>query len=149
MVLILNIIGDEEFLILACDGLWDTVEPFDAVQLVRECVKEGCRDTSANKLVNLAIEQRSMDNISILVIFFDFNKGTNTCTTTATSSSSSTNNSGTTNHIVVSEKDENVGLNDQKLKNKNTAENTTAEQDKEAKTDLDGETLEKTVVGST
>jgi len=70
----LKSIGDEEFIILACDGLWDTVEPFDAVQLVRTCIKDGTRDTSANKLVELAIEQRSMDNISILVVFFDFNR---------------------------------------------------------------------------
>ena len=71
-ILILSL-GDEEFIILACDGLWDTVEPFDAVQLVRKCMEEGNRDSAAGKLVDLAIEQRSMDNISILVVFFDFN----------------------------------------------------------------------------
>ncbi|XP_066929368.1 protein phosphatase 1F-like [Clytia hemisphaerica] len=65
--------GDEEFVILACDGLWDTVEPFDAVQLVRKCMEEGTRDSAAGKLVDLAIKQRSMDNISILVVYFDFN----------------------------------------------------------------------------
>lgn len=66
--------GDEEFIILACDGLWDCVEPFDAVQLVRECVSQGIRNEAAHKLVDLAIEQRSMDNISVLVVYFDFNE---------------------------------------------------------------------------
>ena len=87
--MLFTILGDEEFIILACDGLWDTVEPFDAVQLVRKCIKDGCRDTSANKLVELAIEQRSMDNISILVVFFDFNEGTTNTSSFSTASSSS------------------------------------------------------------
>merc|ERR1719495_3101935 len=29
--------GDEEFLILACDRLWDVVEPTDAVECVQKC----------------------------------------------------------------------------------------------------------------
>lgn len=88
--------GDEEFIILACDGLWDTVEPFDAVQLVRKCIQEDCRDTAAPKLVELAIEQRSMDNISILVVYFDFNKGEQATASSASSSSSSSTTADST-----------------------------------------------------
>lgn len=66
--------GDEEFLILACDGLWDCV-PFDnAVQLVCQCVRDGERDNAAYKLVELAKEKKSMDNISVLVVYLDFNR---------------------------------------------------------------------------
>ena len=117
------------------------VEPFDAVQLVRKCIKEGCRDTAANKLVDLAIEQRSMDNISILVIFFDFNGVTNTCTTTAASSSNST-----ANHIVVNEngnvdspKTDGAGECDQKLENGITVEHLATGQDKESSSRLNGD----------
>lgn len=81
---------------MACDGLWDTVEPFDAVQLVRKCIQEDCRDTAAPKLVELAIEQRSMDNISILVVYFDFNKGEQATASSASSSSSSSTTADST-----------------------------------------------------
>lgn len=111
------------------------MEPFDAVQLVRKCIKESCRDTAANKLVDLAIEQRSMDNISILVIFFDFNGVTNTCTTTAASS-----NNSTANHIVVNENGNVESPNtDQKLENGITVEHLATGQDKESSSRFNGE----------
>ena len=64
--------GDEEFLIVACDGLWDTVEPYDAVQNVRECVSNNEKDLAAEKLVELAKSNKSMDNITVMVVYLDF-----------------------------------------------------------------------------
>jgi len=32
--------GSEDFLIIACDGLWDTVTPEDATNCVMNCLKE-------------------------------------------------------------------------------------------------------------
>lgn len=69
--------GDEEFLILGCDGLWDTVEPIAAVEFVQNCINNGERDQAAEKLSNLAIENGSMDNISIIVVYLDFNAKAN------------------------------------------------------------------------
>lgn len=66
--------GDEEFLILACDGLWDMVEPCDAVQCVQTCLQANDRDGAAEKLVQLAKDNNSLDNITVLVVYLDFNK---------------------------------------------------------------------------
>ena len=65
--------GDEEFLILACDGLWDTVEPLDAVECVQKCIRDGVRDEAAEKLVTLAKDNNSLDNITVMLAFLDFN----------------------------------------------------------------------------
>ena len=70
--------GDEEFLIIACDGLWDTVEPLDAVECVQKCISDGVRDEAAEKLVTLAKDNNSMDNITVMVVYLDFNKVTRT-----------------------------------------------------------------------
>jgi len=65
--------GDEEFLILACDGLWDTVEPDVAVETVLQCMNQNKRDTAAETLVQLAKLNRSMDNITVMIVYLDFN----------------------------------------------------------------------------
>ncbi|XP_012556597.1 protein phosphatase 1E [Hydra vulgaris] len=63
--------GDEEFLILACDGLWDNVEPVEAVQLVNVCIKNGSRSSAAEQLVMLAKKNKSEDNITVLIVYLD------------------------------------------------------------------------------
>jgi len=56
-----------EFLILACDGLWDVMEDQKACDYVRHC-----RDPreAAVKLRDWAYDERSKDNISVVVIWF-------------------------------------------------------------------------------
>jgi len=56
-----------EFLILACDGLWDVMKEQTACDYVRRC-----RDPreAAVKLRDCAYEERSKDNISVIVIWF-------------------------------------------------------------------------------
>ena len=62
--------GDEDFLILACDGLWDVVKPGEAVDLVVQHVAEGGdRSSVAKLLVDSAKSGGSNDNISVVVIF--------------------------------------------------------------------------------
>lgn len=67
--------GDEDFLILACDGLWDVVKPGEAVDLVVQHLAEG-RDRSsvAKLLVDSAKSGGSNDNISVVVVFLDSHK---------------------------------------------------------------------------
>lgn len=65
--------GDEEFLIIACDGLWDVVDPLEGVECVQECVRNGTRDKAAEQLVDLAKEKNSLDNITVMVVYLDFN----------------------------------------------------------------------------
>jgi serine/threonine protein phosphatase PrpC len=61
----------EEFLLLACDGLWDVLEAEQVVAFVANHLEEG-KDTSetAKALVKHAIRLGSGDNISLIVVFF-------------------------------------------------------------------------------
>ena len=61
---------DGEFLIVACDGLWDVMEDDEAVDAVRDHVaKNGLasRTDVASILVNEALERGSTDNITVIV----------------------------------------------------------------------------------
>ena len=58
---------------MACDGLWDTVDPIEAIETVQTAIQNGNRDNAAEILVELAKEQHSMDNITVMVVYLDFN----------------------------------------------------------------------------
>jgi len=62
-------VPDDKFLILACDGLWDVVTNQQAVDIVL-----GCDDavSAATALRDIANSLGSLDNISVIVYFFDF-----------------------------------------------------------------------------
>lgn len=67
--------GDEDFLILACDGLWDVVKPDEAVEFVVQYVaKGGDKSDVAKLLVDSAKSSGSNDNISVVVVFLDAHK---------------------------------------------------------------------------
>eukprot|EP01129_Flabellula_baltica_P009982 TRINITY_DN4165_c0_g1_i3.p1 TRINITY_DN4165_c0_g1~~TRINITY_DN4165_c0_g1_i3.p1 ORF type:complete len:426 (-),score=85.63 TRINITY_DN4165_c0_g1_i3:427-1635(-) len=61
-----EITEDTNFLILACDGLWDEVTDIAAVSLVYECETP---HEAAHLLMRTALDRYSTDNISIIVIF--------------------------------------------------------------------------------
>ncbi|KAG0142726.1 hypothetical protein CROQUDRAFT_673364 [Cronartium quercuum f. sp. fusiforme G11] len=59
-------LGDEdEFLIIACDGLWDVCEDQEAVNLIRQ-VKDP--QEASRVLLDHALSQFSTDNLSVLVV---------------------------------------------------------------------------------
>jgi protein phosphatase 2C family protein 2/3 len=64
----------DEFLILACDGLWDVFSSQEAVDFVRNRLRqmpvtEQDPQRVARELVNEAIyEKRSGDNVSVMVV---------------------------------------------------------------------------------
>ena len=67
--------GNEDYIILACDGLWDTVNPENAVELTDEYLKQGnSRLECAKMLVKEAKSRGSMDNISVIIVFLDAHK---------------------------------------------------------------------------
>ncbi|CAH2222639.1 phosphatase 1E [Pelobates cultripes] len=73
--------GSEDYLILACDGFYDTVSPDEAVKVVSDHLKENNGDSSmvAHKLVASARDAGSSDNITVIVVFLrDLNPSTNT-----------------------------------------------------------------------
>jgi serine/threonine protein phosphatase PrpC len=66
---------DGEFLIVACDGLWDVVEDQEAVDLVRNFVSDETsihslksrQDKAARYLIDEALRRGSTDNITVIV----------------------------------------------------------------------------------
>ncbi|KAG0175180.1 Protein phosphatase 2C 1 [Apophysomyces sp. BC1034] len=58
---------DDDFLILACDGLWDVCEDQDAVDLVKDIEDS---QAASRKLLEHALANFSTDNLSIMVIRF-------------------------------------------------------------------------------
>jgi len=65
--------GTEDFVIVACDGLWDTVTPEEATEVVMTYLKEnqtrdGDLENLSAKLASVAKEKGSSDNITIIVI---------------------------------------------------------------------------------
>jgi len=66
--------GSEEFLILGCDGLWDTITPEEATDLVFQHLEEnkmsgGDIENIGARLATAAKDKGSGDNITIIVIF--------------------------------------------------------------------------------
>lgn len=63
--------GTEDFLVLACDGLWDFVTEEEAVMAVYEQISEapGDIESISQRLVQLSKQQGSTDNISVIVVF--------------------------------------------------------------------------------
>jgi len=63
--------GDEEFLIVACDGLWDELSDEEAVKLVRDnYYKNKSEMKAANALVQRALDKGTKDNVTVMVVFF-------------------------------------------------------------------------------
>ncbi|KAJ4797723.1 Protein phosphatase 2C family protein [Rhynchospora pubera] len=60
---------EDEFLILASDGLWDVISNEIACGIVRNCLSTGSTPTeAASLLTTIAISRGSRDNISVIVV---------------------------------------------------------------------------------
>lgn len=65
--------GEEEFLVIASDGLWDHINDEDTVELVRNTVSSGSNDDrpeerAAKLLVQSAWDRGSNDDVSVIVL---------------------------------------------------------------------------------
>jgi serine/threonine protein phosphatase PrpC len=62
----------DEFLVLACDGLWDVLDPDEAVRVTRGLLfeKKWSAEKAAERLAELAIHLGSADNVTVIVIRF-------------------------------------------------------------------------------
>jgi len=58
---------DDEFLVLACDGLWDVVEDQRAADFVKENIDQEAGIIS-KKLLALALKEGSTDNLTVIVV---------------------------------------------------------------------------------
>ena len=64
--------GIDEFILIACDGLWDVIDPDDAVRLTRNLLYHIglSAKKSADRLSELAKGLGSSDNITVIVVKF-------------------------------------------------------------------------------
>lgn len=62
---------DDEFLIIACDGIWDAISNQEAVSIVgRELMYHNDPEQCARELVNQALMRDSADNVTAIVVCF-------------------------------------------------------------------------------
>lgn len=59
--------ADDEYLVMASDGLWDVVSNADVISIIRDTVKEP--GMCSKRLATEAAERGSKDNITVIVIF--------------------------------------------------------------------------------
>lgn len=57
---------DDEFLILACDGLWDVIDDQDACELIKDIEEP---NEAAKTLVRYALENGTTDNVTAMVVY--------------------------------------------------------------------------------
>ncbi|TIA90353.1 hypothetical protein E3P81_02454 [Wallemia ichthyophaga] len=63
----IDLTDEDEWLIIACDGLWDVVTDNQVVELIKRC-KSG--EEASQLLLDYALNNLSTDNLSIIVIKF-------------------------------------------------------------------------------
>jgi len=63
---------EDEFIILATDGLWDVLESSEAVDLIQKLVEQGLpRDRVATWMVEESIRRGTYDNVTVVIIWLD------------------------------------------------------------------------------
>lgn len=64
-----DITRDDQFIILACDGIWDVVPAQEAVDFVRDVLAAGnTHEVAAQKLMTLATAKGSKDDMSVIIV---------------------------------------------------------------------------------
>lgn len=68
-----EITDEDEFMILACDGVWDVISDIKACQFVAETFKKDGDDQqlAAKKLCQLAMDNSTTDNVTVMIVKFD------------------------------------------------------------------------------
>jgi protein phosphatase 1L len=61
----------DQFLIVACDGLWDALTNESAVDFIRELQKNNFMGNYAKELANYGLDKGSQDNITVIIYFFN------------------------------------------------------------------------------
>ncbi|KAL4341357.1 hypothetical protein GQ457_08G012920 [Hibiscus cannabinus] len=59
--------ADDEFLVMASDGLWDVVSETEVMTIIRDTVKEPAM--CSKRLATEAVERGSKDNVTVIVVF--------------------------------------------------------------------------------
>lgn len=65
--------GQDEFVVLATDGLWDVWSEAEVITFIRENLKTKSRQEVCDALIDEAVNKRnSKDNVSVIIVFFDY-----------------------------------------------------------------------------
>jgi len=62
--------SSDNFLIVACDGLWDVINNQDAVDFIQDLTLKKFKGNYAKSLCEFALEKGSMDNVTVIIYFF-------------------------------------------------------------------------------
>jgi protein phosphatase 2C family protein 2/3 len=69
----INLSPEHQFMILACDGVWDVMESQDAATIVHEALRNGLTlEAAAQRVRDEAYKRGSTDNISVMVVQFNW-----------------------------------------------------------------------------
>lgn len=84
--------GEESFLVLACDGLTDVMEPLDVYNVATKCISQNQNSDEVSRyLAEEALIRGSSDNVSVVFVPIDVSKFTSTASsTTPTTATQST-----------------------------------------------------------
>ena len=64
--------GKEDYLVVACDGIWDVVDDQELVECIGNHLSKGTeRHTTAKALLNFAKSEGSGDNMTAIIVFLD------------------------------------------------------------------------------
>lgn len=64
--------SDDEFMILACDGVWDVISDIKACHVVKQSLDEfNDPQLAAKTLCQIAMDNSTTDNITVMVVKFD------------------------------------------------------------------------------
>ncbi|KAL7665896.1 PPM-type phosphatase domain-containing protein [[Candida] zeylanoides] len=67
-----EICADDEFMILACDGLWDVISDQAACDFIRKMLRQNPDPAAAAKMLcQLAMDSSTTDNVTVMVVTFD------------------------------------------------------------------------------
>jgi len=65
------VIAPDDFLIIACDGLWEEIGHQEAIDIVTKAKKSNkAPSDAADMLVKEALDKGSLDNITVIVVYF-------------------------------------------------------------------------------
>jgi len=63
--------SDDEFLIVACDGIWDVFSNEQCTQYFREALESGSAEQACEGLLDECLGRKSRDNMTVILVQFD------------------------------------------------------------------------------
>mmetsp|Transcript_40346 Transcript_40346/g.62032 ORF Transcript_40346/g.62032 Transcript_40346/m.62032 type:complete len:234 (-) Transcript_40346:123-824(-) len=65
---------EDEFVVVASDGLWDGINGTEMIEIVKKTVAEKGREFVCKALCDTGIEKNTKDNVTVVALFFNHDK---------------------------------------------------------------------------